>query len=110
VFLFKISRADLHAHASGNLANRRQQGQSAGLVTHGFIGNADDFGTEKFLRQLGQRSEMEISEENKPLAEKLVLRLDRFLDLDDQLGLAPHMAGLANNLGTSVLVLGVGEA
>ena len=53
---------------------------------------------------------MQIGKQDEAFAKVGILLLDRLFDLDDRLGLAPDVAGIANDLGTGILVLGVGKA
>ena len=51
---------------------------------------------------------MEIREEDEPLAQARVLRLDRLLDLEEELRVGPHRLDGAD-LRAGALVVGVGE-
>ena len=101
---FKIRGANLDAHASGDFAHGREQGQGALAVADGFIGDADDLGLEELVGENGKRSEVKVGEEDQAFAEVDVLLLDGLLDLDDHVGFAPDIAGVANDLRTGVLV------
>ena len=52
---------------------------------------------------------MQIGEQHQPLAKKHIFLLHRLLDLDDQVGVAPHVVGRAHNLRARVLILVVGQ-
>jgi hypothetical protein len=70
---FEIAGADLHAHAACNLAHGREQRQCSLAVAHRLVGDADDFRFEKLVSERGQRSQMQIGEENQAFAEVDVL-------------------------------------
>jgi len=53
---------------------------------------------------------MEVGEEDEALAEPGVLLFDGLFDLDDHVGVAPDVAGVANDFCADGLVVGVGEA
>ena len=52
---------------------------------------------------------MQVREQHQPLAKKYILLLHRLFDLDNQVGVAPHVVGRAHNLRARVLILVVGE-
>jgi hypothetical protein len=58
--------------------------------------------------QLLARSEVEVGEEDESFAQELVLRRQRLLDLEQELGLTPHVFGRGDRRADS-LVLVVGE-
>jgi hypothetical protein len=65
---------------------------------------------EERLRLLRVGREVEIGEEQQPLLHPRVLGLDGLLDLDDHLGIGPHVVGRRDDLGARALVQRVIEA
>ena len=56
-----------------------------------------------------ERGEVEVGEEDEAFAEVDVLLFDGLLDLDDHVGVAPDVAGVADDLCADGLVVVVGE-
>ena len=89
----QVVRADLHGQAAGDLAHRGQQRQFAVIVGDGFVGDGRRARVEQRLRAFWGRGQMEVREQDLALAHEGELRLDRLLDLQQQIALRPHLLG-----------------
>src|SRR6185437_2136338 len=108
--LFEVGGADLDGEAAGDLGHGGEQGQGAGAVLDGLVGDAGDALFQQDVGEFLERGEVEVGKEDEAVAEVVVLLLDGFLDLDDHLGGAPEVGGVANDFGADGLVIVVGEA
>ena len=108
--LFEVCGADLHAHAACNFAHRRKQRQGALTIADGLIGDANHLGIKKLVGENGNRSQVKVGEEYQAFAKEDVLLLDRLLDLDHDLGFAPDIAGIADDLCACILIARVSES
>ena len=95
---------------AGNFAHGCQQRKSALAVANGFVSNSGDLGLEELVGEIGNWREMQIREEDEAFAEIGVLLFDGLFDLDDRFGLTPDVAAIADDLGSSVLVVVISEA
>ena len=68
-------------------------GQRAIGFANGFVAHRVDLGVHQLAGQLGQRRQMEIGEQDQAGAEVRIFGRLRFLDLDDEIGLAPNVGG-----------------
>ena len=103
LLLFQAVRADLHRHAPGDLAHRRQQRQTAALVGDGLVSDRDRARAQQPLGQLAIGGEMQIGEQDLVLAQQRDLVGLRLLDLDDQLGGREHIGRAGHDLGPGAL-------
>src|SRR5580658_224842 len=110
VLLFEVGSADLDGETAGDLGHGGEEREGAGAVFYGLVGDAGDALFEEDVGQLLERGEVEVSEEDKAIAEVVVLLFDRLFDLDDHLGGAPEVGGVADDFGSDGLVVVVGEA
>ena len=70
LLLFQAMGADLHRHAPGDLAHRRQQRQTAALVGDGLVGDRDRARAQQPLGQLAIGGEVQIGEQDLVLAQQ----------------------------------------
>ena len=108
--LFEVGGADLDGEAAGDLGHGGEEREGAGAVFDGLVGDAGDALFEEDVGEFLERGEVQIGEEDEAVAEVVVLLFDGFLDLDDHLGGAPEVGGVADDLGADGLVIVVGEA
>ena len=94
--LFQSCGSGLYRHASGNLAHRFEQGQTA-QPGYGFIGNADRFGHDKVGGLLRIRSKVQISEQNLTFAQHRSFGGLRLLDLYDHIAFFKDFGRRRNN-------------
>ena len=109
VFLLQIGRANLHAHAAGDLAHGGEQGKRAAAVAHRLVGDAGDFVGQQRVGEGARRRQVQVGEDHQALAEVPVLLLDGLLDLDHHLGQPPYVVGGANDLCPGGLEVVVGH-
>ncbi len=105
----QVIGADLGRQSAGDLAHRGQQRQRAVGGLHGLVG--DRRGARRQQRvgaRLGRR-QVQVGEQRLALAQPRVLGLDRLLDLEQQVGLGPHLVGGVDHLGAGGLEVGVGD-
>ncbi len=106
----QVMRRGLHGHAARDLAHRGEQRQLAVGGLHRLVGD----GVDPFVHQeLGERlvrGQVQVGEQLLALAEPVVLRGDRLLDLDDQVGPGEHLVRAGHDLGPGRGELGVREA
>ena len=84
-------------------------GQGSGAVANGLVGDADDFFLQQLVGERGNGCQVQIGEEHQAFAEEDVFLLDGLLDLDDHVGVAPHVVGGADDFRAGGLILVVGE-
>jgi hypothetical protein len=102
--------ADLHTQPSGHFAHRRQQRQRAGPVFYRLVRDAQHLLLQKRVRQLLQRSQVQVREQRQAFAEVPILLLDRLLHLHDGIRQPPHLRGGANDFRPHRLIFIVREA
>src|SRR6185437_3093833 len=95
--LFEVSGADLDGETAGDLGHGGEEGEGVGAVFDGLVGDAGYAFFEEDVGEFLERGEVEIGEEDEAVAEVVVLLLDGLLDLDDHLGGAPEVGGVAND-------------
>src|SRR6185437_9596300 len=108
--LFEVGGADLDGEAAGDLGHGGEEREGVGAVLDGLVGDASDAPFQQDVGEFLERGEVEVGEEDEAVAEVVVLLLDGFLDLDDHLGGAPEVSGVADDFGADGLVVVVGEA
>ena len=108
--LLQRGRADLHRHAAGDLAHRRQQRQTAVRRGHGLVRDAGRAGCSERLRLRLVGGEVQVGEQHLALAQHAALGRLRLLDLDDQLGGVEDLLRGREDAGAGGLVLGVVHA
>lgn len=90
VLLLQQGRPDLGSHASGHLAHRSQQRKASGGVLDRLVSHA---GGSRLKQRLGDPQaggQVQIGEQDLAMPHVVELRRNRFLDLQDHLGLRPH--------------------
>ncbi len=102
--------ADLRGELAGDFGHWGQQGQAAGAVGDGFIGDGGDARGEQVAGLLGVGGEVEVGEEDLVFAEHLALGGLGFLNLYDQVGPGEHLFGGVQNPGSGGGVVFIGEA
>ena len=88
-------RAHLRGEPAGDLAHRCEQRQPAVVGLDRLVGDADRARSRSAPRELGCGREVQVGEEHLPAANARVLRRQRLLDLEHQLGVAPRPGRLA---------------
>ena len=68
-----------------------------------------DLGVHQLAGQFGQRSQMQIGEQDQAGAEVRIFGRLRLLHLDDEIGLAPNLGGAGKDLGARVDIFAVGD-
>ena len=89
--LLEEVRAGLRREAAGDLAHRRQQRQRPVVGLDRLVGDGGDAALDERPRQRLVGRDVEVGEEHEPFAQAAVLRRDRLLDLEQQLGFAPDL-------------------
>jgi hypothetical protein len=98
LLLLQAMRADLHRHAAGHLAHRRQQRQPAAMAGDRLVGDGGDTGLHQPLRLLGIGREMQIGEEDLPFFQLSPFLWLRLFHLHHHFGLAEDLLGIARDL------------
>ena len=105
----QVVRADLGRQPARDLAHRGQQRQRAVGGLDGLIGDRRGArGQQRVGAGLGGR-QMQVGEQRLALAHAAVLGLDRLLDLQQQVGLGPHLFGGVDHLGAGRLEIAIGD-
>ncbi len=91
VRLLEVVRAGLHGHPARDLRHRRQQRQSPRGRRHGLVGDADGAARDEILRLVRIGREMQVGEQDLPVAQHLALDRLRLLHLDDHVGGGEHL-------------------
>src|SRR5437870_1634532 len=89
----EVMRALLDGQAPGHFAHRSQEGQAAVRARHRLVGDGDALAGLEAAAQLGHAGQVEVGEEDLALARARHFLADSLLDLEDELGLAPHAVG-----------------
>ena len=89
--LLEEVRAGLRGEAACDLAHRREQGQLSLLGLDGLVGDCTDAARDQGVGERTVRREVEVGEQDEPLAQVPILGGDRLLDLQQELGLAPDL-------------------
>ena len=98
----------LRREPAGDLAHRGEQRQAAVVGLDGLVRDGRDPAVRERPRERLVGGDVEIREEHEPFAQPRVLGLDRLLDLQQEVGLAPGLVD-RDDPGTRPLVLLVGE-
>ena len=88
--LLEEVRPDLDREAARDLAHRREQRQAAVVGLDGLVGDAGDAALDERARQRLVGGDVEVREEDEPLAQAAVLGRDRLLHLEQELRPAPR--------------------
>jgi hypothetical protein len=94
IVLLEADRADLHRHAAGDFAHRRQQRQRV-AVDQRLVGEAVRARLQHRVGQLARRREVEVGEQQLALLDQRILGGQRLLHLHDHLGLENTSAAVA---------------
>ena len=93
----QVVGADVRGEAAGDLAHRREQWQCDRSVRagglHGLIGDRGGARCQQGVCARPRGSQMQVGEQHLTPAHAAVLGLDRFLDLQQQIGVGPHLIG-----------------
>src|SRR3989338_6373138 len=90
-------------------AHRREEREAPVLALDRLVGDPDDARPSERARERGRRRQVQVCEEELAGSEPRVLRLERLLDLEDQLGAHPHVLD-ARELGADRGILLVADA
>lgn len=101
--------ADLSRQASGDLAHRSQQRQSAAVGLDGLIGDGGGAGLHERRGERLIRGEVEVGEQDEIRAQEAVLLGDRLLDLEHEVAGGPRGGGVRGDLRSGSLVFGIGD-
>ncbi len=93
--------AHLRGEAPGDLTHRRKQRQTAVGHLHRLVCDTGDPGLQHRVGQLGRSGQVQVGEQHLVPAHARVFLGDRFLDLEDQLALRPHLLGGGQHLRAS---------
>ncbi len=107
--LLEIIGAAHRRHASGHLAHRDEERQTAVGSLHGLIGQADGTALDHGLGQLTVGGEMEIGEEKLAGPHECIFGFDGLLHLDDHLRGSVHVSDRRQDLGTYLPIVSIGE-
>ena len=91
-----------------DLAHRREERQPPVVGLDGLVRNRGDAALDERPRKRLVGGDVEVREEHEPFAQARVLRLDRLLHLQQQLGPGPHLVD-RDDACAGTLVVGVGE-
>ena len=105
----QVVGADLRGEAARDLTHRGQQWQRAVGGLHGFVGDRRGAGRHQRIRARLGGGKVQVGEQGLALAQAGVLGLDRLLDLQQQIGLGPHLVDAVDHLGARALEVGVGD-
>ena len=105
----QVVGADLRGQPARDLAHGGQQWQRAVGGLHGFIGDRRGAGGQQRVGARLGGGQVQIGEQRLALAHAGVLGLDRLLDLQQQIGLGPHLVDAVDHLGAGALEVGVGD-
>ena len=108
--IFQAGGPGLDCHASGHLAHRCQQRQSAGLVGHRFIGDCRHAGFKKQGGLRRVRREVQVRKQHLALAQLAALGGLRLLDLDDQFAPREDLFSATDQFRTGRNVVAVRQA
>ena len=108
--LAQRKRSRFDREPARDLAHRRQQRQAAALVGDGLVGHRRAARFEQAVRLLGVRREVQIGEEDLPLAQHLPFARLRLLDLDDHLGRGEDLGRAADDARTGGHVVRIAGA
>ncbi len=106
--LLEEVRRCLRSEPARDLAHRGEQRQPAVVGLDGLVGDGGDPAVRQRARERLVRGDVEVREEHQPFAQPRILGLDRLLDLEQELGLAPGVVD-RDDPGARSLVLLVGE-
>jgi hypothetical protein len=81
----------LHRQPAGDVAHRRQQGQAPGAILDGFERHGREADPAEAARELGQRGQVQVTEQQVILAKPGEIGLYRLLDLHDHLGFGEQL-------------------
>ena len=83
--------AGLRSEPAGDLAHRCEQRQRSVARLDGLVRDRGDPALDERVRQPLVRREVQVGEEDEPVAQPAVLGVDRLLDLEQELGVAPDV-------------------
>ena len=101
---------DLDREPPGDVAHRREQREAPLIVLDGLERHGGQPDLAQAAREIRQRREMQIAEQQVILAQQLQVGVDRLFDLDDHLRLAEHLARRAQDADADVAVMLIGIA
>ena len=104
LLLLQAMGADLHRHAPGDLAHRRQERQTAALVGDGLVSDRDRARAQQPPSQLSIGGEMQIGKQDLVLAQQQNLIRLRLLHLDDHLGSPEQFGDAGHDLGPGACI------
>ena len=105
----QVVRADLRREPPRDLAHRGEQRQRAAGQLHRLVRDGGDLPVEQGLGALRAGGQVQVGEQDLAGLHPLVLDRDGFLDLEDHLGLAPHLVVVVGDLGPRGDELVVGD-
>ena len=102
-----VAAPTVRRQASGDLAHRGEQRQSAAGELHGLVRDRGDAVGDETLGERTVGGEVQIGEQHEVVAEVSVLARDRLLDLEQQLGARPDLGGVVEQRRSGRFVLGI---
>src|SRR6202012_3651723 len=100
----------LDGETAGDLGHGGEKRECAGAILDSLVGDSSDAFFEGGVGELVERGEVKVGEEDEAVSEVVVLLFDGLFDLDDHLGGAPEVGGVADDFGADGLVVIVREA
>jgi hypothetical protein len=92
----------LHRQASGNVTHGREQREAAHAVFDGFEGHRGEADAAQAPRELGQRGEVQVTEQQMILAQPREVGFDGLLDLHDHLGFGEQIVRVGRTVHAHV--------
>lgn len=105
----QVIAADLRSEAAGDLGHRGEKGERAVLELHRLVGDRRGPRGEQRVGAGPRGGEVQVCEDGLLGAHAAVLGLDRLLDLEEQLCVAPHLVGGVDDAGTGGGEVGIGD-
>ena len=110
LLLLQAMRADLHRHATGDLAHWREQGQRTRPVGDRLVGDAGGAGVHQALGLRLVGGEVQIGEQHLTLPQHGDLHGLRLLHLHDKIGGREHLGGAVHHRGAGGAIGIIGNA
>jgi len=107
VFSLKAPGTYLDGQPSRNLTHGGQQGEVSVSQLDGLVGNADDLFLKHRLCKLLVCGQVEVSKDALALSHESVLLFQRFLDLENEIRIRPHLFAAIRDFSPGLLVLDI---
>ncbi|CPY92978.1 Uncharacterised protein [Mycobacteroides abscessus] len=97
----QVVRPDLGGQPSGDLTHRGQQGERTVGGLYCLVRDRGGFRLQQRLRARQRGGQVQVGEERLATTHEGVFGFDRFLDLEEQIGLCPNLFGAVDHLCAS---------